>query len=41
MTAVFESDLKRSRRINLQAWKARPVTEQAIEQLSSLLGQQL
>jgi cardiolipin synthase A/B len=40
-TAVFEADLKRSRRITLQAWTARPWRERALERLASLLGSQL
>jgi len=41
MTQVFENDLKRSRRITLDQWQDRPVTEKLIEHTSSLIGQQL
>jgi cardiolipin synthase A/B len=41
MTAVFEKDLKRSRRVSLEEWVSRPLAEKVIEHSSSLLGQQL
>ncbi|TFW09583.1 cardiolipin synthase [Oxalobacteraceae bacterium OM1] len=41
LTQVFEADLKRARRITLEAWRNRPWTERAIEEASSLLGKQL
>jgi cardiolipin synthase A/B len=40
-TAVFEADLKRARRITLQAWNERPLREKALERAASLLGSQL
>jgi cardiolipin synthase len=39
--AVFEADLKRSKRITLEAWNARPWRERALERLASLIGSQL
>ncbi|HYC42615.1 MAG TPA: cardiolipin synthase [Noviherbaspirillum sp.] len=41
MTAVFEKDVKRARRITLAEWAERPFAEKLIEHSSSLLGQQL
>ncbi len=38
---VFEEDLKRSRRVTLQEWQARPLVERAKEVLSGLLRSQL
>ena len=40
-TAVFEQDLKRSRRITLEAWKDRPWQEKLLEKASALLSSQL
>ena len=40
-TAVFEADLKRSRRVTHQAWLDRPLREKALEHLASLLSWQL
>ncbi|MDB5880049.1 MAG: cardiolipin synthase [Variovorax sp.] len=40
-TAVFEEDLKRSKRITLEAWQNRPMSEKAKEKLASLLASQL
>jgi cardiolipin synthase A/B len=37
----FEADLKRSRRITLQEWEARPWTERFLERFASLLRSQL
>jgi cardiolipin synthase len=39
--AVFEEDWQRSRRITLDEWHARPITERAWEQLASVLRTQL
>ena len=39
--AVFEADLKKSRRISYQEWKDRPRLEQVMEQVSSFLSSQL
>ncbi|RZL63064.1 MAG: cardiolipin synthase [Variovorax sp.] len=39
--AVFEDDLKQSKPISLDAWKARPLREKAMEHLASLLSAQL
>lgn len=41
MTAVFEKDLARSRRVTLQQWQDRPLQEKLIEHTLSLIGQQL
>ena len=38
---VFEEDLKRSRRVSLQEWQARPFKERMMERLSSVLASQL
>ncbi|HEX6644369.1 MAG TPA: cardiolipin synthase [Gemmatimonadales bacterium] len=38
---VFEEDLKRSREITLEAWRARPWKEKLAERLASLLRKQL
>jgi len=40
-TAVFEADLKQSRRVTHQAWLDRPLREKALEHLASLLSWQL
>ena len=40
-TAVFEADLKQSRRVTHQAWLDRPLREKAMEHLASLLSRQL
>lgn len=40
-TQVFEDDLKQSRRVTLQAWRDRPLTERLSERVASLLGSQL
>ena len=40
-TAQFEADLKRSKRITLEAWRDRPLREKAMEHLASLLATQL
>ena len=40
-TAQFEVDLKRSKRITLDAWRDRPLREKAMEHLASLLATQL
>jgi cardiolipin synthase len=39
--AVFEADLKKSRRIGYEQWKQRPKLEQVMEQVSSFLSSQL
>jgi len=39
--AVFEQDLKRSRRITLEEWRSRPYHEKLIEHAASLLSPQL
>jgi len=36
--AVFEQDLKRSRRITLEQWRKRPLSEKAWEKAAALLG---
>ena len=41
VTAVFESDLARSRRVSLEEWHSRPWHERAIEKAASLLEAQL
>lgn len=41
MTGVFTRDLARAKRITLEQWKSRPLSEKVIEHLSSLLGKQL
>jgi cardiolipin synthase A/B len=41
MTAVFEADLKQSRRITLDAWKTRPLTEKLHEHVLALFGSML
>jgi cardiolipin synthase len=41
MVKVFEKDLAKSRRITLESWEGRPVTEKMIEQTMSLIGHQL
>jgi cardiolipin synthase len=41
LEAVFEADLKRSRRIGYEEWKHRPRLEQVTEQVSSFLSSQL
>jgi cardiolipin synthase len=40
-TAVFEADLRRSRRITLEQWQRRPWREKLLEHASSLLSSQL
>ncbi len=40
-TAVFEADLKQSKPVTLEAWRARPLREKAMERLASLLASQL
>ena len=40
-TVQFEADLKQSRRITLEEWRERPLTEKALEHLTSLLSAQL
>ena len=41
VTAVFEDDLKRARRITFEAWKHRPWQEKLLEHASALLSSQL
>ena len=41
MTEVFERDLQRSRRVDLDQWRARPLQQKAVEHAASLLGNQL
>jgi cardiolipin synthase len=41
MTRVFEKDLARSRRITVERWQERPVTEKMVEHTMSLMGHQL
>lgn len=41
MTQVFEKDLQRSRRITLEHWRQRPLSDKLIEHASSLIGKQL
>jgi cardiolipin synthase len=38
---VFDADLRRSRRVDLAEWQARPLREKLLEHLASLLGAQL
>jgi len=38
---IFEDDLKRSRKVTLEAWRARPWTEKLLEHALGLLGSQL
>ncbi|RZI96375.1 MAG: cardiolipin synthase B [Variovorax sp.] len=40
-TAQFEKDLKQSKRITLEAWRARPWHEKVLEHTAGLLGSQL
>ncbi|MEO7886513.1 MAG: phospholipase D-like domain-containing protein [Polaromonas sp.] len=40
-TQVFEQDLQKSRRVTLQDWKNRPLSEKLSEKLASLLNSQL
>jgi cardiolipin synthase len=40
-TAIFESDLKHSRRVSLEEWRDRPWTEKLWEHTVALLGSQL
>lgn len=40
-TQVFEDDLKRSRRVSLQEWQARPLKEKVMEQISSVFSSQM
>ena len=37
MTEIFEADLKRCKRITLQAWEARPTGEKVKERMTALL----
>lgn len=39
--AIFEADLAQSRRVTIEAWRARPWRERLLEQAASLLGSQL
>jgi cardiolipin synthase len=41
MTAVFEADLARSRRVSLAEWRTRPWTEKLIERVAALFSSQL
>jgi cardiolipin synthase len=41
MSKVFEQDLSRSRRIMLEQWQGRPVSEKMVEHTMSLMGRQL
>jgi cardiolipin synthase len=41
MTAAFEKDLVRSRRITLERWQQRPLREKLLERMLSLFGEQL
>lgn len=41
MTAEFEQDVARSRRITLEEWKSRPLQEKVFEHAMSLFGKQL
>jgi hypothetical protein len=38
---VFREDLKKSRRVTLAEWRARPFREKLMERLESLLGRVL
>ena len=40
-TAVFEGDLKQSKRITFEAWRERPLREKVVEHLAALLAAQL
>jgi cardiolipin synthase len=40
-SAIFEQDLRKSRRITLEEWEARPLAEKAWEHLMGLMGSQL
>ena len=40
-SAIFEDDLKRSRRVTFEAWSNRPWTERVSERMAGLLGSQL
>ena len=40
-SAIFEDDLKRSRRVTFEAWNNRPWTERVSERMAGLLGSQL
>jgi cardiolipin synthase len=40
-TQVFDEDLKRARRVSLQEWENRPLTERLSERLALLLGSQI
>ena len=40
-TAIFEADLARSRRISLEEWRNRPLTEKLMEHAAGLLRSQL
>lgn len=41
MTEVFERDLQRARRVDLEQWRHRPLQQKAVEHATSLLGKQL
>jgi cardiolipin synthase A/B len=41
VTAVFEQDLQRARRITLEMWQDRPLREKLLEKASALLAKQL
>lgn len=41
MVEVFERDVARSRRITLEQWQGRPMSEKVMEHTMSLIGQQL
>jgi cardiolipin synthase len=41
VTAVFEQDLQRARRITLEMWQDRPLREKLLEKASALLSKQL
>jgi cardiolipin synthase A/B len=40
-TAIFEADLARARRISLEEWQNRPLTEKLLEHAAGLLRSQL
>ncbi len=40
-TVQFEADLKRAKRVTLEAWRNRPWSEKAREHLAALLSSQL
>ncbi|OUL99817.1 cardiolipin synthase B [Variovorax sp. JS1663] len=41
LTAQFEADMKQAKRVTLEAWRSRPWSERAQEQLANLLALQL